>query len=232
MKRSYTSPETLKVLAPDSLSLITMAKLYVGSSGFSYASWKPDFYPAGTKAGDFLRTYAERLSTVELNTTGYRLPDEAQFRRWSEETPDGFRFAVKMPHPNRLAPFTERVRALGERLGPVRIVIQQARDDEFLARLVDSLDPELSWALDFRHDSWAGVNTGAAVAVNALESDAAFRYLRLREPPYDDDALAAWAARIRPVLAEGIDAFVYFKHEDEPTAPAYALRLGELVSIP
>src|SRR5262249_4051269 len=100
MKRSYTSPETLKVLAPDSLSLIAMAKLYVGSSGFSYPSWKPDFYPAGTKAGDFLRTYSERLSTVELNTTGYRLPDEAQFRRWAEETPDGFRFAVKMPHPN------------------------------------------------------------------------------------------------------------------------------------
>ncbi len=41
MKRSYTSPETVNVLAPDSLSLIAMAKLYVGSSGFSYASWKP-----------------------------------------------------------------------------------------------------------------------------------------------------------------------------------------------
>ena len=232
MKQSYTSPETVNVLAPDSLSLIAMAKLYVGSSGFSYASWKPDFYPTGTRAGDFLRTYAERLSTVELNTTGYRLPEEAQFRRWAEETPDGFRFAVKMPHPNRLAPFTERVRVLGERLGPVRIVIQQARDDEFLARLLDSLDPELSWALDFRHDSWAGVKTGSAVAINALEGDAPFRYLRLREPPYDDAALAAWAERIRPVLAEGVDVFVYFKHEDEPTAPGYALRLGELVSIP
>jgi len=202
--------------------------LYVGTSGFSYASWKPDFYPAGTKAGDFLRTYAERLPTVELNTTGYRLPDEAQFRRWAEETPDGFRFAVKMPHPNRLASFTERVRSLGERLGPVRIVIQQARADEFLARLLDSIDPELSWALDFRHDSWAGVDTGAAVAVNALESAATFRYLRLREPPYDEAGLVAWAERIRPLLAEGIDVFVYFKHEDEPTAPAYAERLLEL----
>ena len=165
---------------------------------------------------------------MELNTTGYRLPDEAQFRRWAGETPDGFRFAVKMPHPNRLAPFTERVRSLGERLGPVRIVIQQVRNDEFLARLLDSLDPELSWALDFRHDSWAGVNTGAAIAVNALEGDAPFRYLRLREPPYDESGIAAWAERIRPVLAEGVDVFAYFKHEDEPTAPAYAERLLEL----
>jgi uncharacterized protein YecE (DUF72 family) len=202
--------------------------LYVGTSGFSYPSWKPDFYPAGTKAADFLRYYAEQLSTVELNTTGYRLPDEAQFHRWAEETPEGFRFAVKMPHPNRLASFTERVRGLGERLGPVRIVIQQARDDEFLARLLESVDPELSWALDFRHPSWAGVNTGAAVAINVLESDAPFRYLRLREPPYDEAGLAAWAERIRPVLAGGIDVFAYFKHEDEPTAPAYAERLLEL----
>ena len=206
--------------------------LYVGSSGFSYPSWKPGFYPAGTKAADFLRTYAERLSTVELNTTGYRLPDEEQFRRWAAETPDGFRFAVKMPHPNRLAAFTERVRGLGERLGPVRMVIQQAREDEFLSRLLDSLDPALHWALDFRHDSWAGVDTGAAAAVDGFESGAPFRYLRLREPPYDDASLAAWADRIRPVVADGIDVYVYFKHEDEPTAPAYALRLAELVGTP
>jgi uncharacterized protein YecE (DUF72 family) len=206
--------------------------LYVGTSGFSYPTWKPDFYPAGTKAGDFLRTYAERLSTVELNTTGYRLPEEAQFRRWAEETPDGFRFAVKMPHPNRLAAFSERVRNLGERLGPVRIVIQQARDDAFLARLLDSVDPDVSWALDFRHASWAGVDTNAAVAVNAVESDASFRYLRLREPPYDEAGLAAWAERIRPVLADGVDVFAYFKHEDEPTAPAYAERLRELCETP
>src|SRR5581483_8021047 len=190
---------------------------------------KPGFYPAGTKAADFLRFYAEQFSTVELNTTGYRLPDETQFRRWAEETPASFRFAVKMPHPNRLAIFTERARALGERLGPVRIVVQKARDDELLARLLDSLDPRLSWALDFRHDSWAGVDTGAAIAVNALEGDAPFRYLRLREPPYDEAGLAEWAARIRPLVRAGVDVFVYFKHEDEPTAPAYAQRLLELV---
>jgi len=202
--------------------------LYVGSSGFSYPSWKPDFYPAGTKSGDFLRLYAERLGTVELNTTGYRLPEEAQFVHWEDETPADFRFAVKMAHPNRIAVFTERVRALGERLGPVRIMIQKARDDEFLAQLLDSLDPEVSWAFDFRHHSWAGVDTGEAIAVNALEGDATFRYLRLREPPYDEAALAEWAARIRPLVDAGVDVFVYFKHENEPTAPQYAKRLLEL----
>jgi uncharacterized protein YecE (DUF72 family) len=207
----------------------SVAGAHVGSSGFSYPTWKPDFYPAGTPQREFLRFYAERLNSVELNTTGYRLPEEEQFRRWAEETPDGFRFAVKMPHPNRLRAFTERARILGEKLGPVRIVVQQARDDVFLARLLDSLDPALQWALDLRHESWAGAKTGRAVVVNALDGDAPFRYLRLREPPYDDPELREWANRVRPLLADGIEVYAYFKHEDEPTAPAYAARLLELV---
>jgi uncharacterized protein YecE (DUF72 family) len=207
----------------------SVARAYVGSSGFSYPSWKPGFYPAGMQQRDFLRFYAKRLTSVELNTTGYRLPAEEQFRRWAEETPDGFRFAVKMPHPNRLGAFTERVRALGEKLGPVRIVVQQAYDDAFLARLLDSLDPALQWAFDFRHESWAGAETGRAAIVNVLGGAAPFRYLRLREPPYGDEELREWADRIRTLLAEGVDVYTYFQHEDAPTAPAYAARLVELV---
>ena len=203
--------------------------LYAGTSGFSYPTWKPGFYPAGTPQNEFLRVYAARLPSVELNTTGYRLPEEDRFRRWADETPDGFRFAVKMPHPNRLRAFTERVRILGEKLGPVRIVVQQARDDAFLAKLLDSLDPTLRWALDFRHESWAGAETGPAAVINALGGSAPFRYLRLREPPYSDEALREWADRIRHLLADGLEVYAYFQHEDEPTAPAYAARLLELV---
>ena len=205
------------------------AGLYVGSSGFSYPTWKPGFYPAGTPQREFLRFYAERLTSVELNTTGYRLPAKEQFVRWAEETPAGFRFAVKMPHPNRLGAFTDRVRALGEKLGPVRIVVQQAHDDAFLASLLESLDPALEWAFDFRHESWAGADTGRVAVVGALDGSAPFRYVRLREPPYSEAALREWADRLRPVLAEGVAVYAYFKHEDEPTAPAYARRLLELV---
>ncbi len=204
-------------------------RAYVGTSGFSYPTWKPGFYPAGTPQKDFLRFYAQRFDSVDLNTTGYRLPDEEQFRHWAAETPDGFRFAVKMPHPNRAAAFTARVRALGDKLGPVRIVVQQGRDEAFLERLLDALDPALEWALDFRHESWAGADTGRAATVGALDGEASFRYLRLREPPYDDAELREWAARLRPLLDSGIRVYLYFKHEDEPLAPRYALRLLDLV---
>ena len=211
----------------------SLERLYVGASGWSYPSWKPGFYPADAKPAEFLRLYAERFRTVELNTTGYRLPAEEQFVRWREQVPDGFRFAVKMPahRLDRVSTFTEHVGLLGDRLGPLRVVVPQARDDGFLLLLADSLPPEAQVAFDFRHPSWDGIELPRnAVAVDAEEADAPFRYLRLRDPPYDDEALDALAARVAALLAAGLEVYVYFRHEDEPTAPAYAEQLMTLIS--
>jgi uncharacterized protein YecE (DUF72 family) len=209
--------------------------LYVGTSGFSYRSWRPDFYPAGTKPTDFLRFYAERFPSVELNASAYQLPAEEHFRTWAEQVPPGFRFAVRMPrqitHGSRLGlvgTFCERARVLGERLGPVLVVLDRKRDDGFLLLLRDSLDPELEVAFDFRHESWDEVDV--PVRVGSLEADAPFRYVRFREPPYDDEALADWAEKLRPLLESGIRVYAYFKHEDDPTGPRYAQRLRELLS--
>lgn len=203
--------------------------LYVGSSGWSYPSWRPEFYPAGLANEEFLSFYAARLGSVELNSTGYRLPSEEQFARWAAAVPDGFRFAVKLPPRalQALGTFEERVTGLGDRLGPVRVVVETPRDEGLLALLLGSTGLRL--ALDLRHESWEGVAVAPAVRVNDWEADAPFRYLRFREPPYADDELQALAARIRPLVAGGADVFAYFRHEDAPTAPAYAERVAALV---
>jgi uncharacterized protein YecE (DUF72 family) len=195
----------------------------VGTSGWSYPSWRPGFYPEGTKPEAFLAHYATRFDTVELNTTGYRLPSEDQFRRWAETVPDGFRFAPKLAlsRLDRVPVFVERVSALGDRLGPIRIVVESPRDGGLLAFVLGSVDPAVELAFDFRHDSWAGAE--GVVAVDDFEAEP-FRYIRLREPPYGEADLAALARRLRA------PAYVYFRHEDEPTAPAYAARLQELLA--
>src|SRR3954468_7109113 len=174
--------------------------LYVGTSGFSYPTWKPEFYPPKTPQKEFLRAYAERLPSVELNATFYQLPSEERLRAWAEQTPPDFRFAVKM---NRRAThfgdvsivgtFCERVRALGDRLGPILVQLPptRPRDEGWLELMLESLDPELRDAFEFRDQSRAGV--GGVQVVNALEGDASFRYLRLRDPPYDEAALRGWA---------------------------------------
>jgi uncharacterized protein YecE (DUF72 family) len=217
------------------------ATLCAGSSGFSYPSWKGGFYPPDAKSEDFLRVYSERLPSVELNTTFYRLPAEAQFERWASQTPPHFRFALTMTRGatsfgrvEGIPAFVQTAGVLGERLGPVRIKVPQARDDGFLLLLLDSLAPEVRWALDFRHESWSEPDVDERLSergvarVGSPEAEAPFAYLRLRDPPYDEDGLEALAAEIRPLLSAGTDVYAYFRHEDEPTAPRYAERLLEL----
>jgi uncharacterized protein YecE (DUF72 family) len=197
----------------------------VGTSGWSYPSWRPGFYPAGLDPSEFLRFYAGRFTTVELNTTGYRLPSEEQFARWAEQAPDGFEFAPKLPggRLRGLDVFEQRVRALGDRLGPVRISLKSTRDDGAIELLLGSLDPSLRLAFDLEHPSWNGIEPrlaeAGAVRVNDTEHPAPFRYLRRRDAPDD-----AFVERVR-ALAE--PAYVYFRHDDEPNAPRYA---EELVS--
>jgi uncharacterized protein YecE (DUF72 family) len=220
---------TLSVAATGEASL---AGVHVGTSGWSYPSWKPGFYPAGTDSKEFLSYYARRFSTVELNTTGYRLPAEEQFRRWADQTPPGFTFAPKLAgnRPRIVADFAARVRMLGDRLGPTRVQLVSARDDGMLELLLGSLDPGTLVAFDLEHESWNGVEprlaAANAVRVNDLEHEATFRYVRFRDPPYSDEQLQTWAERLRKVQEP---VFAYFRHEQEPTAPTYAERLSDLI---
>jgi len=206
----------------------TLSRVSVGTSGWSYPSWRPGFYPAGLDPSGFLAFYAERFRTVELNTTGYRIPGVEQFRRWAEQAPDGFEFAPKLPghRSGALESFGAGVRGLGDRLGPVRVSLKSVRDEGAIELLLGSLDPSLRVGFDLEHPSWDGIEerlaTAGAVRVNDLDHPAPFRYLRRREAP--DEKLAA---RIRETSER---VYVYFRHEDEPTAPAYAERLIELLS--
>lgn len=205
----------------------TLARVSVGTSGWSYPSWRPGFYPAGLDPARFLAYYAERFPTVELNTTGYRMPGVEQFRRWAEQAPGGFEFAPKLPghRTGALEAFDAGARALGDRLGPVRVSLKSARDEGALELILGSLSPGLRVAFDLEHPSWDGIEerlaASGAVRVNDLDHPAPFRYLRRREASDD-----AFAERIR-MCTEPV--YVYFRHEDEPTAPAYAHQLIELL---
>ena len=211
----------------------SLAGAYVGTSGWSYPSWRGGFYPAGADPKSFLSFYAERFRTVELNTTGYRLPAEEQFRRWAEQTPPGFTFAPKLAgnRPRIVAEFGARVRLLGDRLGPTRVQLVSACDEGMLELILGSLDPGTLVAFDLEHESWDGIEPrlgeASAVRVNDLDHEAPFRYVRFRDPPYPDEQLQDWARRLREVEEP---VFAYFRHEDEPTAPGYAERLLELLA--
>ena len=230
--------------------------LYIGTSGFAYEEWKGIFYPDSLKDGEMLPYYASRFDSVEINYTFRRLPAETTLRAWSERTPERFRFALKahqrITHTRRLdvgeegvSWFLDRVRPLGERLGPIlfqcppSLQLDRARLDAFLATLPNGL----RYAMEFRHPSWAEVretlaDRGIAWCVAETDetpADAAwpagqpFGYLRLRKERYADEELRAWADRVRSTLATGRDVYCYLKHEEKGTGPRYAQRLADLL---
>jgi uncharacterized protein YecE (DUF72 family) len=150
-------------------------RIHIGLSGYSYKPWQGPgrFYPAGLKATEFLRYYADRYNTVELDGTWYRLPSEGTVRSWMEQTPARFVFAPKahrrITHLQRLKPEAlSSVEVMVERLGPLReagrlgpILLQLPptlkRDEDKHQRLDSFLTaiPKLDrWAVEFRHESW------------------------------------------------------------------------------
>jgi uncharacterized protein YecE (DUF72 family) len=227
-------------------------EIRVGTSGYGYKEWKGSFYPKDIKAGDMLRYYAERLSTVEINNTFYRMPSPELVQGWTEQVSEEFVFVLKGPqritHMKRLRDAGEPLRqfldtaaVLGRRLGPVFFQLPPNFKKD-LGRLRDFLallpkDPPA--AFEFRHESWFETEVydtlreKAAVLCAADTEEwgdegapvvptADWGYLRLRRADYDDAALRTWVERVR--AQPWNRAFVFFKHEDAGKGPALAAR--------
>ncbi len=74
-----------------------MAEIRIGISGWRYARWRGVFYPAGLPQKQELAFASRRLGSLELNGSFYSLQRPELYRRWYDETPEGFVFAVKAP---------------------------------------------------------------------------------------------------------------------------------------
>ncbi len=130
-----------------------MGEIRVGISGWTYAGWRGDFYPAGLRQRDELAYAAERLTSVEINGSFYSLQRASSYRSWRDQTPEDFLFAVKggrfISHMKRLRDvetplanfFASGVLALGSKLGPVlwQLPARQRFDAELVASFFELL---------------------------------------------------------------------------------------------
>ncbi len=149
------------------------AGLFVGTSGWSYPTWKPRFYPPDVPARAFLHSYAARLTAVEVNYTFRSLPTRPQLGGWLAATPPGFRFSFKAPQ--RITHFA-RLRECAEAVAEFTAAVEPAREAGKLGPLLFQLPPNLQAdpqrlasflalpalsgpskpriAFEFRHPSW------------------------------------------------------------------------------
>ena len=104
------------------------------------------------------------------------------------------------------------------------------RDDQALARVLDSWPGDLPLALELPHETWSADTVthrvgDAGMALVATDWDdrdepdltraGAFVYLRLRRASYSSEDIDRWATRLAPILAAGTDAFVFFRHDED-----------------
>lgn len=222
--------------------------LHLGTSGWAYPEWKPDFYPAGVPRDRFLEHYASVLGACEINATHYRLQSESAVARWAASVPEGFRFVAKahrrLTHasdlggaPEFMADFLESLRPLGARLGAILLQLppSRTRDDAALAALMAQVPPNLPFAVEFRHESWdhedittAVVDAGGTVCVadtTGTPLDALppgrIAYVRLRAEEYTEDARRRWfELLVREARTRPVFAFA--KHEGVPAGNPFA----------
>ena len=106
-------------------------RIRIGISGWRYPPWRGRFYPPGWPQRRELEYASRVVSTIEINGSFYSLQTPASYRRWRDETPAGFIFAIKggrfITHNKRLRDveiplanfFASGVLALNEKLGPI-----------------------------------------------------------------------------------------------------------------
>ena len=228
-----------------------MMQMLAGASGYSYKEWKGNFYPEGIRPDAMLAWYAERLPTVEINNTFYRMPKTSVLESWAQSTPEGFRFAIKasrrITHMARLKAESaaeavgflyRNLAALGAKRGPVLFQLPPflKKDLPRLSEFLRLLPEGHGAAFEFRNDSWFCDDVydmlkgaGAVLCLSEREDNAPpplvqtapWGYVRLRLEAYSDGDLEQWATRLEATAWR--EAYVYFMHE--PTAPAYARTL-------
>ena len=228
-----------------------MAKLYAGTSGWAYPSWKPRFYPANLASGKFLSHYASRLNTVEVNYTFRHFATEKTQTNWNACTPPDFKFSIKahqnITHVRRLRDAAEITRSFLASLQPlasagkIAMVLFQLppflkADAPLLTDFLSSLPKAGRFSFEFRHASWFNeqiydvlrqTNAALCLAENEkLETPnvvtADFCYYRLRMPEYSTEERQRYKETFRRQIEQGHDVFVYFKHEDTPEGAFYA----------
>lgn len=220
-----------------------MPEVRIGTSGWTYPHWKEVFYPPDLSERLWLEHFAREFSTVEINSTFYRLPRASTFAGWQRRVPEGFLFAVKcwglITHRKRLLEveeqlqlFLSRARLLGDRLGPILVQLppRWGRDLTRLRDFLHLLPADLRYAFEFRDLSWfhdavyelLAARDMTVVRVTspdypASPATARWCYARMHgdedSPKYRPETLSRWAGIVLTWVREGRDVYVYFNND-------------------
>ena len=230
-----------------------MHKIHIGTSGWAYPTWKPEFYPAKTPASKFLDYYSTQLNCVEVNYTYRARPAVSTLQNWAAVTPEDFTFVAKahqrITHIKRLTDVEQDVDAFfaslqpllhAKKLGPVLFQLPPnlKADADRLAKFLKILPKDAPAAIEYRNASWFDERIYALmrehnVALCIAESDelavpevftADFTYYRLRKSNYNENEIGEVEKRLR-AAAQDRAVYTFLKHEETPEGAINARKL-------
>jgi len=214
-----------------------VASYFVGVSGWTYPPWRGDFYPKGLRQREELAYAASRLTSIEINGSFYALQKPESYRKWRDQTPEGFVFAVKgsrfISHMKRLADaeeplkkfFDSGVFELGSKLGPIlwqlpeNFQYDEERLDTFFGQLPRTTPDgaEVRYALEFRSKTFEQPETYELLrrhGIACVLADTAGRWPKVEEDTAD----------FRYVRLHG-DLELYTSGYDDRALDAWAARI-------
>ncbi|MDB5106299.1 MAG: hypothetical protein JWP91_3988 [Fibrobacteres bacterium] len=236
--------------------------IHIGTSGWHYLHWRGPFYPPGTHPDQFLKLYLTHFKTVELNNSFYRLPSEETLTAWRDAVPPSFRFAVKasrfITHNKKLKDsgdsfrlFFDRVRILGNRLGPVLFQLPPnwRYNGDRLEDFLSSLPRGPAYVFEFRNPDWMRDEAftmldrfGAGFCIHDMPDSRTPEivvgkvvYVRFHGPEgkyqgsYPDGILSEWADKMREWSRKRKQVYCYFNNDIGGYAPHNALTLMGMV---
>ncbi len=174
-------------------------KMGLGLPFWAFDGWQNGLYARDSRGGDYLRQYGRVFNAVEGNTTFYATPSERNVARWREESPVSFRFCFKLPkaitHDAMLVDvesetnvFLDRIRPLGDRMGPIMIQLPPTFGVEALPNLdafLEKLPRDFRYAVEFRDEILAQEGTAARLAEDILDSAGVGRVIMDTRPLRD-----------------------------------------------
>jgi uncharacterized protein YecE (DUF72 family) len=215
----------------------------IGCSGWSYDDWVGRFYPTdlANRKSEWFSYYSKFFSTVEINSTFYRVPNEFVVKSWIEKgiSRPGFEFSVKVPqmisHESILRDSPEKAAALASSfedicvrpladanlLGGVLVQLspyfrcEKPRSLGRLRALFQLLDTDAhSYAVEFRHRSWLN-EKGNEVISDALEVLQEFGVANTIVDGPGFPITRSLTSKFAYVRFHGRNYDIWFKEEDE-----------------
>lgn len=230
-------------------------KLRTGTSGYQYDHWKKSFYPEDIPKKNWFSYYAERFDTVEINNTFYNLPAEKTFKKWHDDAPPGFRYALKfsrygshlkcLKDPKQtIGKFLEKSEHLKSFMGPILVQLRPGWgfNPERLEDFLKEAPRTHRWAVEFRDRKWLRDESyeilqkhNAALCIHDILEDhpavvtADWVYMRFHgdnyRGSYSHEELSDAAGQIKDYLARNLDVYAYFNNDENAYSAHNALEL-------